>query len=238
MNWEGDEPFYVTIDDPIVTNPDPVCSSGGNVSISNLPTGLDDVVWNISTNLSFGDSEDGTSIDIEPSSNGLAWVEPILIMLDEDENSHELYCEKTILWAGLPPAPTNIWFLPSSPCRYEYTLASASVTYPTESGAHYYWRNTHTYIDQNANGSQVSFYTLGPLGYTTNVYVKGTNACGSSSEYYELLTVRNCTAIPPAYLPVVRLLPVIHINKAIEAENTDRSSSLVHTMYTVSISSG
>ena len=71
---------------------------------------------------------------------------------------------------------------------------------------HYDWRGTHTYIEQNPSGSEVHFTTLPRFPYTTYVYVKGTNTCGSSLEYSEFLRVKDCGGgLPPA--PAIVISP-------------------------------
>ena len=179
----------------------------------------ENVNWSTSSNLEIINSSNA-SITVKSktaSTNGPGKVQAVI------PGAGYVTTVRKDFWVGKPKNPTNITFYPSNPCLNQIVIALVSANNPTISGVHYEWRNTHTYMDQNSSASEVHFTTLPSFPYTTNVYVKGTNPCGSSLEYSELLSVKDCGGggiIPVPYSveePVLLVSPN-PANDYIEAE--------------------
>ena len=165
-----------------------ICTGNYSFALNYLPPGAT-TQWNVSSNLdklSFTNS----SVTVK-GKTGVVGSGTILM-------SYLTSCGTTVsksktVWVGKPAIPTNINFTPATPCLNQWVIAQVSANNTVESGVHYNWRNTHTYIDQTPDGSEVQFLTLsGPLPYNTYVYVSGANTCGSSAEFSKYLSVQDC----------------------------------------------
>ncbi len=171
---------------PYISGTNTVCTSNSTFTLNNRPPGTT-VNWTKSSNLTPVGGNTGTTYTVRANGNGSGWVQAVI----SGGGCGDVTISKDF-WVGIPNKPTNITFYPSNPCLNQIVIALVSANNPAISEVHYEWRNTHTYIDQNPSGSEVHFTTLPSFPYTTNVYVKGTNSCGSSSEYSELLSVKDC----------------------------------------------
>jgi len=162
-----------------------VCSGGNTFSFSNIPNGVK-TNWTHSRNISINSSTNTNAV-MKSNGSGTGWVQAVF-----SGGGATAHSEKIEVLVGVPLRPTDIIFYPSVPCLNQNVIAKVRANNPTESQVHYNWRNTHIYRDQNSSGSEVHFQTLTRIYYTTYVRVKGTNECGSSQEYSELLSVENC----------------------------------------------
>ncbi|MCF8360914.1 MAG: T9SS type A sorting domain-containing protein [Prolixibacteraceae bacterium] len=115
-----------------------------------------------------------------------------------------MYSEQKEVWAGKPFQPYDIWFTPSTPCLDQTVIAQARAYNTALSATTYEWRNISNFTYHSPDYKEVHFTTSsGPLPYGTYVYVKGTNSCGSSSEYSEYLWVDDCGGGVPAAASIV-----------------------------------
>ena len=181
--WDPNEP------DPSVSGSNIVCSSGSTYNLNNLPSGTT-VTWTSSSNITFPSGNTGSSVNAKSYSlfsSGSGWIQATIntacggVPLAQKE-----------VWVGPPSKPYDISFFPREPCLNQTAYAIVRANNGEESNAHYDWRNTHIYIDQDASGREVRFQTLTRVHYTTYVRVKGTNECGSSPEYSKFLRVIDC----------------------------------------------
>ena len=83
-------------------------------------------------------------------------------------------------------------FYPSTPCTGQGVSAIVNANNPPSANAIYEWQNTHNYFPQNPDGSEVYFQTHSGYWYNTYVKVSATNSCGTSWQYSQLLTVKEC----------------------------------------------
>jgi len=187
---------------PTITGSSTVCTSGTTFTLNNRPSGTT-VSWIHSDHLVYvsGQGTDNYVVkDISSKTSGTGWVKAIL---------NSSYGNDTIekdVWVGKPFTPTDIIFSPNEPCLNQLVIAIVQASNPAISEVHYEWRNIDGYICQDPACSEVHFTTLPILPYFTNVYVKATNTCGSSIEYSELLTVKDCGGgLPP--LPAIVISP-------------------------------
>lgn len=171
-----------------------VCSSGSTYNINNLLSGTP-ATWTSSSNITFPLGNTGSSVSAKAyssSSSGTGWIEATI-----NGACGEVTLPRKDVWVGTPIKPYDITFYPYKPCLNQNVIALVRANNPVESQVYYNWRNTHFYRSQNSSGSEVHFQTLTRIYYTTYVYVKGTNECGSSTEYSELLRVKDCGGITP-----------------------------------------
>ena len=197
-NAKSDESNTVTVAMPTIPNPDItgpsiICSSG-SFTLNNCPPNST-VSWTNSNNLIYvsGQGTDNYSVEnMGGKQNGTGWVKAII------NSSCSVDTIEKNIWVGKPSAPTDIGFFPNEPCLNQIVLAAVQANNPAISGADYVWRNIDGYTCLSPTCSQVSFTTLPTLHYTTYVYVKATNICGSSMEYSELLSVKDCGGGVPA----------------------------------------
>jgi hypothetical protein len=203
--WKNGATFNITITNPFSISGDKiVCSSPSESYILN--SGLSGIsnYWTVSSDLTIV-SENQNSVTVKAKSSSTSaegWIQSNIT-----KGTCPTWNNKKNIWAGKPLKPTDIIFFPAIPCLNQDVIALVQASNPAISGVHYEWRGTHTYIDQNPLGSEVHFKTLDRFPYTTYVYVKGTNTCGSSSEYSELLTVEDCGGGTPAALAIINPNP-------------------------------
>ncbi|MBQ4819597.1 M57 family metalloprotease [Aquimarina sp. MMG016] len=167
----------------ILSGVSPICN---NTAVTYNLTGAGSTVnWITSPNLQVVSSSN-TAITVQSTNSfvsGEAYVEAQFSGQTLRKN----------LWIGRPRTPTNITFYSSSPCLNQNVIALVQDNHPDYAGVHYEWRGGgHTYVDQNPKGTEVHFTTFPSFPYTTNVFVKATNACGSSIEYSEVISVQDC----------------------------------------------
>ncbi len=169
-----------------INGPSVICN---NTSTTYTLQNIGSVNWITSSNLQIISSSNN-SITVRSTNsfvNGEAYIEARFSNRTLRKN----------IWIGKPKVPTNITFYSSSPCLNQNTIATIQDVNPDIAGAHYNWRGGgHTYVDQNPKGTEVHFTTFSAFPYTTNVFVKATNACGSSFEYAELINVIDCGGGP------------------------------------------
>ncbi|WP_051477653.1 M12 family metallopeptidase [Aquimarina pacifica] len=168
-----------------ISGSSPICSTSSLTYSLDGNTNNSPVNWSVSSNLQILSSSN-TSITIQAANsfvNGEALIEAQIAGLTVSKN----------VWIGKPRVPTNITFYSSSPCLNQNVIALLQANNPEYAGVHYEWRGgSHSFVDQNPEGTEVHFRTYTRFPYTSNIFVKATNDCGSSSEYYEVISVVNC----------------------------------------------
>lgn len=169
-----------------ISGPLTVCSSNSTFTINNLPGNVN-VNWTKSSNLNYVNGQGTGNYVVSSNGSGLGWVQAVV-----ENDCGYIDLPKYNVWVGTPNTPTSIMFNPQTPCTGEGVYATVYANNPPSANAIYGWQNTHNYIPQNPNGSEVYFQTLLGYWYTTYVKVSATNTCGTSSQYSQLLTVNEC----------------------------------------------
>lgn len=163
-----------------------VCSSNTTFSIPNLQEEVN-VNWSKSNNLQYVSGQGTGSYTVCSIGSGLGWVQAVI----ENECGF-IELPKHNVWVGIPNTPTSIMFYPQIPCTGQGVYATVNANNPPSANAIYEWQNTHNYFPQNPDGSEVYFQTHSGYWYTTYVKVSATNSCGTSWQYSQLLTVKEC----------------------------------------------
>jgi hypothetical protein len=183
---------------PYISGSTLVCFSGTSFTVNNLPAGAT-IFWNMSSNLTRVSAQGSNPCTFRALGSGLGWVEATL-----SNGCGSIALPQKEVWAGRPLQPYDIWFIPSTPCLDQTVIAQARVYNTALSATTYEWRNISNFTYHSSDYKEVHFITSsGPLPYGTYVYVKGTNSCGSSSEYSEYLWVDDCGGGVPAAASVV-----------------------------------
>jgi hypothetical protein len=170
----------------IITGPLMVCSTNTTFTINNLPENAN-VSWTKSNNLIYVNGQSTGSYTVRSKGSGLGWVQAVV-----ENECGNVDLPRHNLWVGTPNSPTSIMFYPQTPCTGQGVYATVYANNPPSANAIYEWQNTHNYIPQNPDVSEVYFQTLSGYWYTTYVKVSATNSCGTSWQYSQLLTVKEC----------------------------------------------
>ncbi|MCF8359113.1 MAG: T9SS type A sorting domain-containing protein [Prolixibacteraceae bacterium] len=166
--------------------------------MSNTPGG--EITWGESNNLTRESVQGSNPCIFSKDSNGSGWISA---SFTSGCGTSFTLLQKDV-WAGRPLQPYDIWFTPSTPCLDQTVIAQARANNTALSATTYEWRNISNFTYHSSDYKEVHFTTSdGPLPYGTYVYVKGTNSCGSSSEYSEYLWVDDCGGGVPAVASIV-----------------------------------
>lgn len=226
-------------DIPIVNCPEIICSSScATLSVDSRAT---NITWTLSPSNKFSlSSGSGFNANIVPSGTSFSGTITFSFMMPSVV-SDEIFSVSKSFWVGKLVKPSNISFIPPTPCLNQIVIGTVTSANPESASLHYNWRNTHTYIDQNPSGSEVQFQTLnGNSGYTTSVYVSASNECGTSAEFSKLLSVNKCSGGGSASAiitpnPASTEIEIIIIDEEKTDESSKSKSSNNSAKYNISI---
>jgi hypothetical protein len=219
------------LEKPTLSGPSTVCNQA-TFTINNLPQGAT-VNWSHSMNLAPVSIGSDSIVLRAFKPNGFGTVSATVT-----SSSLSINLPALNVWVGKPNQPTDITFLPASPCLNQEVIAMVTANNPAQSNAYYQWSGISNILYTNGNASEIFFKTMTELPYTTYVTVKACNDCGCSLPYTKLLSVNDCGGgNPPAPVAIYPNPATDRLTIELTADETENTDMLLHTTSTTVVES-